>query len=261
MFVFHDSGILQVVDTETGEMVKRQRTAARSQPYASPLLAGEHLYMPLQEAAVAVYEANEGCAEVAVNTTPDGLPLLASVVPAGEGRFVFRSDRHLFCVGPTRVETVRHAWQRPDDYALVNTREPYNIEAEKGWSRRYLLFLTDRFDHAIHFLLMPYQSVITAEQTEQSSQIMHEHKARYDELVSRYKALREEELRAPASELPSFDERYRELEAATETLNNEMRILVKNLFSEAQMQQHLDDAKVGKAHLRPGETAPAPPPG
>ncbi len=252
LFVFHDTGILQVIDAANGDLIKRQRSATRSQPFSSPLLAGECLYMPMQDAGIAVHMADAECEQVALNATSDGLPLMASIAP-GDRQFWFRSDRYLACVGSHRTTTVTNAWTTPADHQTVTAREPYNIEAEKGWSRRYLLFLSDNFDETIRFLLMPYLSVITNEQTGQSRDIMLEHKDRYDELCRQFVELNEESLKAPANELAAFDSHYRDLETATETLNNDMRIRVKELFSEEQMQQHLDDAKKGIAHLPPDQ--------
>ena len=168
LFIFHDSGMVQVLNAATGELLKRHRTATRTRPFASPLLAGEHLYMPFQDAGVAVYTADETCKEVAVNKSDDDSPLMASVVPCGN-RLLIRSDKYLTCVSPDASSTTVTEWTKPNDYQVVETIESFNIDPEKGRSRRYLVFLSPKFQETIKFLLMPYQSVITGRTNKESS--------------------------------------------------------------------------------------------
>ncbi|MDG2105413.1 MAG: PQQ-binding-like beta-propeller repeat protein [Pirellulaceae bacterium] len=250
LFIFHDSGVVQVLDASNGAVLNRHRTATRERPFASPLLAGEHLYMPFQDAGISVFTADEDCVEVATNECGEGLPLMASVVPSGD-RLYFRTDRFLYCVGPENKATVEIAWETVSDHDVVKTIESFNIDPKKGWSRRYLGFLTPNFEKAIKFLLMPYQSVITDEQTTQARDIIMAEKPKYDALREQYEMIRDEELTTAADQSEKFHERYAQLEADTKALNSETRILVKKLFPKEQMQQHLEDAKDGKAHLKP----------
>ena len=76
-------------------------------------------------------------------------------------------------------------------------------------------------------------------------------KPKYDALREQYEMIRDEELTTAADQSEKFHERYAQLEADTKALNSETRILVKKLFPKEQMQQHLEDAKDGKAHLKP----------
>ncbi|MDG2014738.1 MAG: hypothetical protein P8J33_14620, partial [Pirellulaceae bacterium] len=130
---------------------------------------------------------------------------------------------------------------------------------KKGWSRRYLGFLKPSFEKAIKFLLMPYQSVITDEQTAQARDIIMAEKPKYEALRERYEEIRQAELTTAADQAEAFHERYAQLEADTKALNSQTRILVKKLFPKEQMQQHLQDAKAGKAHIKPdGKTKKTP---
>ena len=131
LYIFHDSGVLQILDAETGELIKRQRTATRARPFASPLLAGNYLYMPFQDAGIAVFAADETCEEVAVNEGLDDLPLMASIVPSGDC-FYYRNDKYLYCVGSDKKPTAVIEWSNPQDYQLVNTIESLHIDPEKG---------------------------------------------------------------------------------------------------------------------------------
>lgn len=255
LFIFHDNGIVQVIDAETGKLINRHRTATSSRPFASPLLAGDRLFMPFQDAGIAVMQADDQCDEIALNPLPDESPLIASIA-ASEDRLFFRSDRNLYCVHaqsdggktePTRVIP----WAEPPDRQLVATRQSCLVDPEKGWSRRYLLFLSDDMAATIRFLLMPYQSVITDEQNGQAESIIRGEQARYDELRKVFEALEQERLQSAAADVPELQGRYEELEQNTKQLNNEVRIQVKKLFSEEQMEKHLADAKIGKAHLKP----------
>lgn len=248
LFIFHDNGVVQVLNAENGDVVTRHRTATKTRPYASPLLAGEHLYMPFQDAGIAVFKADDQCEEVAVNSNHDEAPLMASVVPSGDV-FFYRNDDFLVCVGHQTKPTAVTKWQAPTDFQTVQTVESYNIDPEKGRTRRYLGYLTPNFEQSTKFLLMPYQSVITEEQTAESREIIQGEKPKYDALRESFEALQWEDLSAPANDSAEFQKRWASMEAETLALTGKTRILVKNLFSKEQMQQHIRDAKAGISHL------------
>ncbi len=250
LFIFHDNGIVQVLNAETGEVIMRERTSTKERPFASPLLAGEYLYMPFQDAGIAVFKADDECEEVAVNAAPAEMGLSASVVPCGN-KFYFRGDNYIVCVGPEAKPTIVSEWKSPEDMQVVNTIEPFNINPKKSWTRRYLGFLGSDFDVVTKYLLMPYQSVITKEQTELSREIIRGEKPKYDELRTRLAELQAEEFAAPANELERFRERWAALETETKQLNGKTRVLVKKLFPDEQLQQHYKDAKAGIAHIHP----------
>jgi hypothetical protein len=244
--------VLQIINAEDGELIKRQRTATKTQVFASPLLAGDYLYMPFQDVGISVMKADDDCQQVAVNSLGDEAPLMASITPDGN-RFFFRTDRYLYCVGGEARKTDVLEWAEPDDKQLVETIETCNIEAEKGWSRRYLGFLTKNYEQTTRFLLMPYRSVITSGQTRQGEEIVVAEKPKFDVLREKLEALRWEQLQAPANEAATFNPRFEALEVETNKLCNDVRILIKKLFSEEQMKQHMADAAEGKAHLAPGK--------
>ena len=252
LFIFHDSGVIQVLNAENGEVVTRHRTATKERPYASPLLAGNHLYMPFLDSGISVFNADDKCEEVAVNPNRDEAPLMASIVPSGDV-FFYRNDKYLVCVGGQAKPTVVTEWEVPTDFQTVQTVESFNIDPEKGWSRRYMGFLTPDFEQAKKFLLMPYTSVITEEQTTQAREIIQGEKPKYDTLREQFETLQWEELTTPAQDSAKFRERWASLEADTKSLNEKTRILVKNLFPEEQLQQHYRDSKAGVAHKNPNE--------
>ena len=130
--------------------------------------------------------------------------------------------------------------------------DSFNIDPRKGWPRRYMGFLGPNFEKAIKFLLMPYQSVITDEQTVKAREIILGEKPKYDALRERFEKVRDQELTTAAEQSPKFNEEYAQIEKETKQLNAETRILVKKLFPKEQMEQHLRDAEAGKAHLKPG---------
>jgi len=234
--------------------VTRQRTATKTRPYASPLLAGDHLYMPFQDAGISVFKADDKCEEVAVNSNRDEAPLMASVVPSGDV-FLYRNDNYLVCVGNQSKPTAVNEWQAPTDFKTVQTHEPYNIDPEKGRTRRYLGFLTPDFEQTSKYLLIPYKSVITDEQTAQSRQIIKDEKPKYDALRAKFDALQWEDLTTPTNSdnVAKLRKRWADLETETLFLTGRTRVLVQNLFSKKQMQQHTSDAKAGVSHLPPGQ--------
>ena len=250
IFVFHDSGILQVINIANGDLVKRQRTATKAQPFATPLLVGRFLYVPFQDAGVAIYTADDDCREVAINKPLDNSPLNASIA-AGINRAWVRSDRQLYCIGNESGPAVKFPWVQPENNQEIIARQVYNLDPSKGRARPYLLVLTPDPEQIALHVLMPYQSVITDEQTTRAREIVFENKEKYQVLLQRYQDTREQNLLAPAASDQDFDARYRELDAETEKLNSMVRVLIKKLFSAEQMKKHTEDAAVGRAHIKP----------
>ncbi len=253
LYIFHDSGVIQVLDARDGAVISRNRTSTRERPFASPLLAGQHIYMPFQDSGISVFRADAEGEEVNVMPLDDELPLMASIVPDGNN-LLYRNDRFLYCVGATAESASGRTWPQHGDSQIVTTIESYNIDPEKGWSRRYLGFLTADFEQAIKWLLMPYQSVITEQQTERSREIIFSEKPKYDALRDRFESLQWEELTTPAEEADRFHELWAALEKNTQKLNADTRILVKKLFPEEQLQRHYRDAEAGVAHIKPGDS-------
>ena len=248
LYIVHDNGIMQIVNAENGELIHRARSATTSRPFASPLLAGDFLYMPFQDVGVAVLRADETAEQVALNDFEDGQSLMASVTPCG-ANLLIRNDKYLYCVGSGK-QTEQIAWDESQGQK-IETVEAYNLNPEKQWTRRYLGFVTGGYAQTINFLLIPYNSVITDEQTEQSHEIIRGEKPKYDALRQRFVELQNQHFRAPANDGPSFDQQYAELEKDVKQLNSQTRVLVKNLFPKEQLEQHLADAKARIAHIKP----------
>lgn len=250
LYIFHDSGIVQVIRAADGKLLNRHRTATRTRPYASPLLAGEHLLMPFHDAGIGVFRADEQCTELTTNHSGSDEPLMASVVPVGN-RFWFRSDRNLYCVDGGSGRTVVRDWQVPEDVQEIETRVPHNLAPERGWSRRYLLYLSPDPARTIHYLLMPYQSVISQEQTAEATRIVKDRFSEYQRLREQMEQLRDRQFSAPASQVGQYAADWQQLETATRQLNNDLRIEVKKLFTPQQMEQHRADAAAGRSHIKP----------
>lgn len=250
IFVFHDNGILQVVDAANGKLLHRRRSATSAKVISSPLLVDEYLFMPFQDVGIAVYSADDECREVAVNKFVDISPLMASITP-GNALFWMRSDRYLYCVDGAATETIKRNWSKRNSRETIAARSPYNLEVEKGWTRRYLVFMTSNQAEILKYLLMPYQSVITDQQTELSKAIVIEHLPKYKALVDRFKEIQQEHLGAAARFDADFDSKYQQLESDTEKLNHDLRILVKKLFTPEQKAKHISDAKAGVSHIKP----------
>jgi outer membrane protein assembly factor BamB len=252
LFVFHDSGTLQVIDIADGKLVHQSRTATSMQPFSSPLLAADCLFMPFQDAGIGIYMADDTIAERTVIPVKTGGPLMASIAVDGN-RFLFRNDGGLYLVGGGNAPVKSLPWERPEDFQVIEARSPYNLETEKGWSRRYLLFMTEDPAVVSKYLLMPYQSVITDEQTAQSEKIVQENMPKFLALLERCKAIRQRQLETAANDEADVDPEWEQLEKDVNKLTNDLRILVKKLFSKEQMDKHNADAAAGVAHIKPGE--------
>ena len=93
------AGFVACLDLKTGETVWEERltgTGARNGSYSSPILAGDRLYVPNQNADVFVLRASPKFACLATNSI-GGEPMNASLAVADGGIFI-RTDRALWCI-------------------------------------------------------------------------------------------------------------------------------------------------------------------
>lgn len=255
LFIFHDNATIQIIDAGTGNLANRVRSISKERHYATPLVAGNHLYMPFQDAGIGVYSADEKCELIA--TVPSKMSLMASLVPSGD-RFFYRGDEAIVCVAtnlsPDRQtgSAQRNPWMPPSDHDQITAREHYNIDPVKGWSRRYLGYLKPDFSETVKLLLIPYRSVITESQSAAATKIIEQERASFQRLRETLEQLQWDELTAAADEVDSFGPRWESLEAETNEVNRLLRIEIKKLFSEEQLAQHLRDAAARISHLPPG---------
>lgn len=94
LYTVRDTGILQVHDLKTGELVHRQRTETTHS--ASPVASDEHLFLAGEDGEILVYSAGREPGLVARNDM--GEPCFATPAIA-QGTLFIRTARHLVAIG------------------------------------------------------------------------------------------------------------------------------------------------------------------
>ncbi|MCZ6795512.1 MAG: PQQ-binding-like beta-propeller repeat protein [Planctomycetota bacterium] len=96
VYVLGDRGELTCIDARKGETVWRDRLPEHGTSYyASPVIAGGHLYATREDGVVLVARLTGGFEVLSENDM--GERMIASPVPVA-GRILLRGERHLFCV-------------------------------------------------------------------------------------------------------------------------------------------------------------------
>jgi len=96
-------GFAQCLDLQTGQTIWEERlpgTGARNASWSAPLLAGDRLYVPNQNADVLVLRAGTTFECLATNSV-GGEPMNASLA-VSDGEIFLRTDKHLWCVAKGR---------------------------------------------------------------------------------------------------------------------------------------------------------------
>lgn len=101
LFWVADRGQVYVMDATNGELIERRRLSQLKSGgravYASPVLAGGHVYVVSRRSGTYVFEAKSGFAQVAHNPPLDDSDFNATPAIVN-GRIYLRSDQSLYCV-------------------------------------------------------------------------------------------------------------------------------------------------------------------
>ncbi len=103
LFWVADRGQVLVMDAASGELVHRRRLSGLKSGgravYASPVLAGDHIYVVSRRSGTYVFAAEPELPQVAHNPPLDDTDFNATPAIV-DGRIYLRSDRSLYCVSP-----------------------------------------------------------------------------------------------------------------------------------------------------------------
>ncbi|MFO0817490.1 MAG: PQQ-binding-like beta-propeller repeat protein [Pirellulales bacterium] len=98
VYVCTDKGDLAAIELKTGKVLyKGQLERNRNAYSASPILAGEHLYLTREDGKTFVVKVGDGFEVIASNDL-DGDMTVATPVPV-DGQVLLRTQDHLYCVG------------------------------------------------------------------------------------------------------------------------------------------------------------------
>ncbi len=243
LYLASDNGIMQCFDAESGEDLHRQRLGSKNRILASPTLVGDHLFLPTQRRGVVVMNINNDCKIMAKNVfKDDDTPLQASFAASGNRLFI-RSDRYLYCIGQSENETQTVALTESESDAeiIIPTRK-YDFDENEGKPKQYLgYFITDP-DEMVEFILKPYLSVITPEQTAKSTELIKANHQLFVELRQQHLHLHWRFMRGNLAE-DEFIKKLTRIENLTMRQNRKVRKMVKDMFSKEQMDQHIREAK------------------
>ena len=130
------SGILTVVDAETGKRVDRLRLKGMKKTggrfgtldYASPIVVGNHLYYMNGSGQMYVFELGDKTKLVSVNQVTKDKEIFWGSPSASDGRIVLRSQKYLYCLAD-KGETVE---KDEDSDADAESIDPDEEAAPRG---------------------------------------------------------------------------------------------------------------------------------
>jgi outer membrane protein assembly factor BamB len=245
LLVVVDNGIAESYDINTGKLLGKQRTKTKvKRVYASPLMVGDKVYLPLQDEGVVVAEANEKMKELYRNKFKNDKSLIHGSIAANGDRLFIRTDRFLYCIGenngiPVTLKTEETNYSKD----LVMPQPIVGFDSHKNRLSPFCYYLSHDPAATVNILLAPYKSVITEEQTKAATEIIkkEENYAPYDKLRARLNQAYWEFMTGDIDR-PKLVEKFKEIGAETAKQSHDVRILVKKLFSPVQMEQHKKDA-------------------
>jgi len=101
LFNFNDgAGLMMYIDAKTGEMSRKMRVEPRpGHFYASPLVAGDRIYVVSRENGTYVFSADREMKILAVNKLEGDNSIFNASPVAHRGDLFLRSDKFLYCIG------------------------------------------------------------------------------------------------------------------------------------------------------------------
>ena len=138
------SGILTVVDAESGKRVDRirlkgmKKTGGRfgTLDYASPIVVGNHLYYMNGSGQMYVFELGDKTELVSVNQVTKDKEIFWGSPSASDGRIVLRSQKYLYCLAD-KGETVEKDEDSDADAESIDPDEEAAPRGGRGGRRRF----------------------------------------------------------------------------------------------------------------------------
>ena len=239
VFVMRETGVCQVFDAETGEVVSRDRVKNSGKVFASPLLAGDKIYFPLP-AGVLVVDASSKYKKISMNKfTSEDCDLMASLSVSGD-RLLTRDDKFLYCIGPNKVKT-RHnkldSSEAPES-ELIAAKAKYDYDEKLKKIRIYNRCLDYESTGLEDFILAPYRSVITPQQTEKTREMVRDGFAPFVEAFAEQKEVYWKHIKQEFSD-EEVAKSLAKIEKTVMGLQRDLRGPVKKMFTSEQMERHV----------------------
>ena len=242
IFLCSDNGIMQVYETETGEKIEARRIGSKSRVFASPILIGDHIFLPVYKRGVVAITADEDIEVVARNTLGDKTPFQSSIAASGNNLFV-RTEGNLYCIGQAGEAANSSKIVLDSEQDVIVPHRKFDFDEKTRRPKQYLsYFITDPDEMAKH-ILRPYDSVITPEQTAQSTIYIKENHEPFLKLREQYLHLNWRYMRGNIEEAELIRKLDR-IDRLTINHNHAVRKLVKDQFSPEQLAKHRRDAAI-----------------
>ena len=234
------NGIMLCSDAKTGKQVLRQRMGVPQQILASPVILGDHLFVPSQNKGVVVMNLLDDCKVVSRNAfAEDDVPLQASIAVSNNQLFL-RTDNFVYCVGHPASDEKR-GMVTADGIIIPKTK--HELDEKTGRPKTFIRCLVTDEQAILDFMLVPYKSVITPEQTAKSTEFILANHQPFIDLRKQYLDLKWEYMSGQKSE-SEFTADLAKLEEQTMQHNYKVRKFIKDMFSKEQMDQHLREAGI-----------------
>ncbi|MEM7784488.1 MAG: PQQ-binding-like beta-propeller repeat protein [Planctomycetota bacterium] len=249
IYLVSDNGILQCFNATDGKLLKKHRLPTKTRFYSNPLLAGNALYIPLEDNGIYVCEANLEAKKISHNQLSDKASQKASLA-VYDRKILIRNDNYLTCVGykPEKRLTNRLAGYEADgDDETIKPFIRYDYADALTYLKQFAYLLDPNELTCKKIIIAPYRSVITDEQKEKSFQLVDAQIEKFRELRNQLQDAYWELLKSGSQDTEAFDAEIKRIEKETEAHANQIRIEVKKLFSKEQMDQHLKEAAERKA--------------
>ena len=239
VYLMKESGVFQVIDAKTGEVVNKERVKGAATVFGSPLLSGDKIYFPLPT-GVLVVDAAPKYKKISLNKfASEKSEFKASLAVSGD-RLLTRNDEFLYCIGSSKGKTRVNKLDssKSEESKLIAAKPKYDYDEKVKKIRIYNRCFGYDSTSLEDFILAPYRSVITPEQTEKTRKLVQDGfgpflEARAEQKEVYWKRIKQEISDAEVAQLLG------EIEKKVMGLQRDLRTPVKKMFSSEQMEEHL----------------------
>ena len=240
VYLMKESGVIQVIDTKTGEVVSKKRIKSSGKIFGSPLLSDDKIYFPLPD-GVLIVNADPEYKEVSMNKfASEKNDFKASLAVSGD-RLLTRNDKFLYCIGPNKGKTRLNKLDssKPDESELIAAKPKFDYDEKAKVIRIYNRCLGEDSAPLEKFILAPYLPVITPEQTEKTRELCRAEFGQFAGALAEQESLYWAHIKQELSDA-EVAEQLTEVEERVMGLQRGLRGAVKKMFSKEQMDEHME---------------------
>ena len=150
--------------------------------------------------------------------------------------------RDSYCIGPNKVETseVKFDPQKSDESKLVVAKPKYDYDEKIGKIRVYNNCFGPDSSALERFIMVPYESVITPEQREDSLKLIRDSFGKFIEAEAEQKEIYWKHIKQELTD-EEANEAMAKFEQKVMLLQRDLRMPIKKSFSKEQMDKHMEE--------------------